>query len=281
MLGAGLVDRLALQHAVHATVREESDVAASRRVVIHTWIDVLDEPKLAAIMATTRPDIVVNAVGVVKQLAELVTIDAFNSVNALFPHRLAHLAAEHGAHLIHISTDCVFSGRKGQYVETDLPDPDDIYGMSKMRGEPKASNVTVLRCSLVGLEQKRPGKRTHGLIEWFLSQSETAPGFARAIFSGLTVRELSRLIEDIGMRGGLAGIWHVGSQPISKLDLLRRLADRLPARGIRVEEVEGPAIDRSLDSSAFRRACGYDAPSWDDMLDELASDIRQREDRPR
>lgn len=278
MLGDGLVRQLVLRHSVHCTIR--SAVAGTTpRAIVHTGVDVINEDVLAQVMRAAQPDLVVNAVGIVKQYADSVSTEEFIAINALFPHRLARLTGTYGTKLIHISTDCVFSGRKGQYTEDYPPDPIDVYGMSKALGEPAGHHVTVLRCSMIGLEEARPGKLCHGLIAWFLHQSGTIPGFRRARFSGLTIRAFSRLIDDLASRGGLPGLWHVAAEPISKFDLLTRLASRLPERRLVVAAVDSPAIDRTLDPSAFRKASGCEAPSWDEMLDELAADIRQSEGR--
>ncbi|QCK87611.1 SDR family oxidoreductase [Phreatobacter aquaticus] len=277
MLGSGLVQRLALRHEVHATVRDAPIRPFPDSVTVHAGVDVRDEPLLVRILDGAKPELVINAVGIVKQHADSTPTETFVAVNSLFPHRLARLTGERGAHLIHISTDCVFSGRRGLYSEADLPDPVDIYGLSKLLGEPETATTSVIRCSMIGLEDKRPGRRSHGLVEWFLGQTGEVSGFSRSIFSGLTVRQLSLVIEDVGMRGGLPGLWHVAADPISKFDLLRGLAERLPERGLTVGKVEGPPIDRSLNASAFNKVAGFRPPSWKVMLDELAMDIRQRE----
>lgn len=282
MLGSRLCDQLKQRHVVHATIRGGAPARASAAdhgsgIVVHGGFDATGAGVLQALIDDVQPEAVVNAVGIVKQHAQLVTTEDFVAVNALFPHRLARILAPSRTPLIHVSTDCVFSGTTGFYRPSDQPDPVDVYGLSKLLGEPSADHVTVLRTSMIGLEPKRPGKPSHGLVEWFLAQKQRLNGFSRAIFSGLTVAELSRVIEALIQRRGLPGLWHVAAAPLTKYELLSRLSERLPQRGLVVVPVEGAAIDRSLDASAFNAALPYQPASWDDMLDELADDIRARE----
>lgn len=275
MLGARLCSDLAARHDVHATGRGAAGAEAAQNVTWHEHVDIRSDD-IDAVLARVAPQAIVNAAGIVKQRTGTTT-EEFIAVNALFPHRLARLAMDRNALLIQISTDCVFSGSRGGYSLSDRPDPVDIYGLSKLLGEPSGDHVTVLRTSMIGLEDRRRGKPTHGLVEWFLAHDGPRPGFSRSIFSGLTVAELSRVIEAVIGHGGLVGLWHVASAPITKLDLLSRLAARLPELAITVEAAEGPAIDRSLDGRAFDEAMPYRPPSWDVMLDELAGEILSRE----
>jgi dTDP-4-dehydrorhamnose reductase len=192
-------------------------------------------------------------------------------VNALFPHRLGAVCARHGVRLIQLSTDCVFSGRRGGYRECDPPDPEDLYGRSKLLGELDRPGCLTLRTSMIGRELGRQ----RGLLEWFLAQRGGAVrGFRRAIFTGLTTPALSRiLVRVIGEHPGLAGIWHVGSEPISKHDLLVGVRDGA-GLDIRIAPDDTYACDRSLDSTRFRRATGITPPSWVEMLDELCAELR-------
>lgn len=275
MLGARLCNDLAARHDVHATVRGSAGAADTPGVTWHEHVDIRNDD-VEGVITRIAPQAVVNAAGIVKQRTGTPT-EEFVAVNALFPHHLARLANDRNAILVHISTDCVFSGSKGLYTPSDRPDPVDIYGLSKLLGEPVGNHVTVLRTSIIGLENRCWGKPTHGLVEWFLAQRGPRHGFARSIFSGLTVAELSRVIEMVAMRAGLSGLWHVASSPITKYDLLTGLAVRLPGMAITVERTEGPSIDRSLDGRAFDAAMAYRPPSWETMLDELALDILRRE----
>jgi dTDP-4-dehydrorhamnose reductase len=187
--------------------------------------------------------------------------------NALFPHDLAAACRERGARLIHISTDCVFSGRKGGYTETDRPDPEDVYGRSKLLGEVATPGALTLRTSMIGREIAT----SRGLLEWFLAQSGgTVRGFTRAVFSGPTTPVLSRAIADVLERHqSLEGLYHLGAEPIDKHALLLALRDAF-GLDVEIEPDDGVVIDRSLDSSRFREATGWAAPTWEEMVAELA-----------
>jgi dTDP-4-dehydrorhamnose reductase len=223
---------------------------------------------VAGAFARVRPDVVVNCIGIVKQLAEASDPIASLEVNALLPHRVAALCGTAGARLVHISTDCVFSGRTGSYREEDVADADDLYGRTKLLGEVHGAGSLTLRTSIIGRELQT----SHGLAEWFLERrGQRVRGFTRAFFSGLTTHALARVIGDvIAGHPGLGGLYHVSSERISKYDLLTRLNDALQARAI-VEPVEEPRLDRSLDSARFWRATAMTRPLWAEMIAEMSA----------
>jgi dTDP-4-dehydrorhamnose reductase len=226
-----------------------------------------EEPRsIARALDETRPDAVVNCIGIVKQAVD--DAEPAIRVNALFPHQLAAACRERGVRLIHVSTDCVFSGEKGGYTESDLPDPVDTYGRSKLLGEPATPGSLTIRTSMIGRELAT----SHGLLEWFLAQSGgSVRGFARAVFSGPTTPVLSRAIADVIERhSGLDGLWHLSAEPISKHHLLLQLRDAFEL-DVEIESDDSVVIDRSLDSSRFRQATGWDSPSWPEMVAELAA----------
>ena len=231
-------------------------------------VDARDTDSIAAAFAAARPDVVVNCVGIVKQRAESKDPIASLIVNALFPHRLATMAAASGARVIHISTDCVFSGRTGLYCEDDAPDAADLYGRSKLLGELAAPHLT-LRTSLIGRELVG----SSGLVEWFLSRRGNAvEGYKTAIFSGVTTAQMARILVATIERGwALSGLYHVAAAPISKLDLLRLLNDSFHA-GIEITCSDTLRVDRSLDGKRFDAAIGFAAPSWGAMIEELSAD---------
>jgi dTDP-4-dehydrorhamnose reductase len=213
-----------------------------------------------------------NEVGIVKQRPEAEDPLPALEVNSVFPHRLARLCADTGARLVHFSTDCVFSGRKGDYRETDMPDPVDTYGRTKLLGEVGAPNLT-LRTSIIGLEL---GRR-QGLIEWLLASRGRVKGYRRVLYSGLTTLEMARLVDRLlAEHPDLAGLFHVASAPIDKFALLSRLARELGREDVELEPVDEPVCDRSLCADALANATGYRAPAWDEMLRELAREVRRR-----
>ncbi len=276
MLGHQLLQSWQERHEVRVTLRGESAAYHGYRLFDERnscfGVDVRDIASVEEALKAFAPEVVVNAVGIVKQRSEAADAVLSIEVNALFPHRLAQLCEAHRCRLVHMSTDCVFSGRKGMYKEGDLEDARDLYGRSKLLGELHYSHTLTLRTSIIGLELARK----KSLIEWFLAQHGTVKGFARAIYSGFTTLEMARIIERLLLEWpGMNGLWHVASQPISKYDLLVGLQRRLQLP-VRVERDETFVCDRSLDAGRFNAHVGYEPPSWDAMLDELARQIEER-----
>jgi dTDP-4-dehydrorhamnose reductase len=254
------------------TVRAHQDYSGTGlftgdRVIADVRVDDFDSVVRAC--AVARPAVVVNCVGIVKQLKAAADPLPSLSVNALFPHRTAALANALGARMIQISTDCVFSGTRGNYSERDPPDAGDLYGRTKLLGEISGPGCLTLRTSIVGRELTA----TTGLAEWFLAQrGKRAKGYTHACFSGLTTRALAMLLGDVIERHpALEGVYHVASQPISKYDLLCKL-NHAYAAGVDIERSEDVRIDRTLDGSSFQQATGLTIRGWDEMIAEMASD---------
>ena len=219
-------------------------------------------------VASVRPDVIINCIGIIKQLS--IVNDPLSSItiNSELPHRLALIARNADIRLIHLSTDCVFDGRKGMYTEDDSAAPEDLYGRTKLLGEVDYPNCLTLRKSVVGHELK--GR--HGLLEWFLGESGKVRGFKKAIYSGFTTAEFARVLRDHVLPDpGLTGTYHVSSEPISKFDLLRLIADRY-GKEIEIEPWEEVSLDRSLVSGKFQERTGYKPPSWPDMIDAMFRD---------
>ena len=235
--------------------------------------DVVDAVSFGSVRRAVEdyePQVIVNCIGLVKQRSMASHTVPSIEVNALFPQRLAVLCRAHGIRLIHLSTDCVFSGRRGNYNEGNMPDATDLYGRSKLLGEVTEGNALTLRTSMVGRELTRKAS----LLEWFLAQTGPVTGFRRAIFSGFTTIELARIIERLIVEfPQAAGLYHVSSAPISKYDLLRLVRDRM-RRGLEITPDDTFQCDRSLDSTLFRTRFDYQPPTWEAMVDELAQDRR-------
>lgn len=229
-------------------------------------IDVLDHDALVRALDTVRPDVVINCVGLIKQLADAKDPLSTLPVNAMFPHRLARLCGLAGIRVIHVSTDCVFSGKKGLYTEGDLSDAEDLYGKSKFIGElHDFEHAVTLRTSIIGHELNS----NFALVDWFLAQTGEVRGYAKAIFSGLPTVELAAVIKDhVLVHPGLHGLYHVAAQPVAKLELLRLIADQY-AKAINIVPDEGLVIDRSLDCERFRLATGYVAPEWPKLIERM------------
>ncbi len=232
-------------------------------------VDALRFETVVAALEQTRPDAVINCVGVIKQLKEAFDPVLTISLNSLLPHRLAALCAGLGARLVHPSTDCVFSGRKGLCTEDDPPDPDDLYGRSKLLGEVDRPDCLTIRTSIFG----RDFLKQDALLEWFLSnRGGRVKGYRNAIYSGFPTQVLAGIIGDLlADQPALGGLVQIASLPITKYDLLTRLKDAMDL-DIEIEPFDDPPCDRSLSAARFVRATGYRIPSWDEMVAELAAD---------
>ena len=225
-------------------------------------VNVENTDSLMNLFAKARPDVVINCIGLVKQLAEADDPLSAIPINALLPHRLARLCDVAGARLVHMSTDCVFSGTKGMYTEVDMSDAKDLYGRSKYLGEVDYPHAITLRTSIIGHELSG----AHSLVGWFLAQQGGVRGFRRAIFSGLPTVELARVIRDhVLAHPELHGVYHVSAEPINKFDLLTLIA-KAYGKTIAITADDKLAIDRSLDSSRFRWATGYQPQPWPELV---------------
>ena len=254
--------------AVYGTARSNSACQhfsdnLSGRIIVGT--DVENNDSLVRAFASVRPDVVVNCVGLVKQLADANDPLQAVPINTLLPHRLAALCQASGARLVHISTDCVFSGAKGNYLETDFPDAYDLYGRSKLLGEVDYPHAITLRTSIIGHELS--GNRS--LVNWFLAQQGAVKGFTRAIFSGLPTVELASVVRDVVLpRKELHGLYHVSAKPINKFDLLQLVA-KVYRKNIEINPSEELVIDRSLNSDRFKEATGYAPPEWATLIQRM------------
>ena len=250
---------------VHGTVRSESSrqffqEGIAKRLL--AGVDVEQQDSLTQAFIRTRPEVVINCIGLVKQLAGADDLLRALPINSLLPHRLARLCELIGARLIHMSTDCVFAGDKGGYHESDISDAKDLYGRSKYLGEVNYPHAITLRTSIIGHELQSE----QGLVGWFLSQQGKCKGYTKAIFSGMPTVVLARIIRDVVIpRPELHGVYHVAAKPISKYDLLNLIA-KIYSKQIEIVPDGKFMIDRSLDARRFREATGYVAPEWEEMI---------------
>lgn len=254
---------------VLATVRSASSFrhfTPEQQVDMIANVDVLDSDVLVALLNRTKPDTIINCVGLIKQQSAAKDPLVALPLNAMFPHKLARLAALAGARLVHISTDCVFSGATGSYTEESKADAEDLYGISKHLGEVvEYDNAITLRTSIIGRELTT----TYSLVDWFLAQKREVKGFDRAIFSGLPTCELAAVIRDYVMpKPELKGLYHVSAKPISKYALLELIAAEY-GKDIKIIRDEQFVIDRSLISTRFSQASGYVAPSWPELIKRM------------
>ncbi len=273
MLGHKVWQVLGTEFQVYGTMRRFDDhlrrtgIFDEQRIVTNVDAWCLDSVRRA--ITETRPEWVINCVGIIKQKQIVHDPKQAIYINALFPHLLAEICAEHGSRLIHISTDCVFSGRKGSYLETDPSDAEDQYGRTKFLGEVSSPGCLTIRTSIVG----RDLFSDESLFDWFLSQAgKRVKGYARAIYTGLTTPALSREIGRVISRfPSLEGLHQVSSVPISKYDLLQMVNTAFHA-GITIDRDEDFVLDRSLLSDHYWEMTNSQAPSWQQMVAELSQD---------
>lgn len=272
MLGHRVARRLSRDAEVWATVRSASPAALTEMLQSYRLLQgvIAESPdSVVGALRFSRPDVVVNCIGIVKQHPAAKEPLPSILVNSLFPHRLATLCRLVGARLVHLSTDCVFSGRRGGYREDDEPDPDDLYGRSKLLGEVAGNGCITLRTSMIGWQLSG----SSGLLEWLAERRQgSVDGYRNAVFSGLTTTALSDVVAEVVLRHpGLDGLYHVSGAPISKHDLLERVVSALEWP-ITVIPRDEPVIDRSLDSKAFQNETSWSPPSWDAMIDGLGNE---------
>lgn len=273
MLGHALWLNLRQGHETSGTVRTSFEKLASRcSLFSNTKDSIIDQiefpsdPTIEESLRVADPSVVVNCVGIVKQLPSARDPITSISINALFPHLLARKCVDKGIRLIHMSTDCAFSGEKGGYVENDVSDAYDLYGRTKFLGEVTGRGCLTIRTSIVGRELCG----TKGLFEWFLSQTGEVRGYRKAVFSGLITYALADIIRSlIEEHPAVEGLYHVSSTPISKFDLLNKLKKALDLN-IGIVPDDSIVIDRSLDSTRFRKLTHIDIPTWDEMIEGFA-----------
>ncbi len=253
---------------VFGTVRHTSSIKyfpSELSASLISNIDVDSHDSLIKVFLYAKPDVVINCIGLVKQLA--VADDPLQAIpiNTLLPNRLEALCELVGARFIHISTDCVFSGKKGNYLESDIPDAEDLYGRTKLLGEVGGRNAITLRTSIIGHELT--GNRS--LVNWFLSQEGCVTGFRKAIFSGFPTNELARIVRDVVIpKNDLSGLYHVSSGAINKFNLLTLIAE-VYGKKIKIIPSDEFVMDRSLNSQLFTKDFGYVAPEWPELIQQM------------
>lgn len=256
--------------SVHGTLRCAAARAAlppDLPVRWHMGVDLRDEGQLIALFVEARPEVVINCAGLTKHQPDGREPLPALLMNAVLPQRLARLCRLAGARLVQISTDCVFSGRRGAYREDDPPDAEDIYGRTKALGEISGPGLLTLRTSTIGHEWQT----RHGLLEWFLAQTECR-GYTRARFSGLPTVTLAEVLRDqVLPNPALQGLYHVAGEPIDKDALLRLIAARY-GLAVRITPDDSVAVDRTLDGTRFRAATGFTAPPWPELIAAMHAD---------
>jgi dTDP-4-dehydrorhamnose reductase len=239
--------------------------SSGQQVKLMDGVDVEKHDALVRMFARVKPDVVLNCIGLTKHHKEAEYPLLALPLNASLPHRMADLCNVAGARLIHVSTDCVFAGSKGNYGESDAPDAVMCTAKSKHLGEVDYPHAITLRTSTIGHELQS----AYGLLEWFLAQQGSCKGFNRAIFSGLPNTEFARVVRDVVIpRADLRGLYHVGADPIGKYELLKLIA-REYGKQIDIVRDDEFSIDRSLNSQRFNQATGYKAAGWPELIQAM------------
>ena len=234
--------------------------------------DVRNFEEVFQICENISPNVIINCIGIIKQKKDIDNRIQTIQINSLLPHQLFNISKKVGAKLIHFSTDCVFSGKEGNYEEIHNPDAEDFYGLSTRLGEVHDKGALTLRTSIIGHELNT----AKSLIDWFLSQKEEVKGFKNAIFSGLTTIEMGKVLENILLHNyDLTGLFHLSVNPINKFDLLKLVAE-IYKKDIKIIEDNNVVIDRSLNSSNLRSITGYNPPSWRELITELNQFYNER-----
>lgn len=276
MLGHQLIESYRGKHETVGTYRRSShnytDVTDYLPDQCYYNIEATDFASIKQLITHVKPTAVINAIGIVKQRDKEQEIVSSIKINSLLPHQLADICQKQGSRLIHISTDCVFSGKRGYYLESDVPDAEDIYGRTKLLGEVTGAGCLTLRTSIIGLELSRK----KSLIEWYLTQKDSVQGFRNAVYSGFTTIEMARIIEKILLYfPDASGLYHLSSKSIDKFNLLVSL-NNLLGNPIAITENVDFNCDRSLSSQRFKETFNYTPPEWPFMLAELATQIKSR-----
>lgn len=232
-------------------------------------IDFLNLSQSLDIISEIKPSVVINCIGITKHSPNYSNLSDLAFLNSLLPHILSDFSRSKNFRFIHISSDCVFDGQRGNYSESDCPDSKDLYGKSKFLGELNDINGSVtIRTSTIGHEKRSK----YGLLEWFLSQNVSCKGFSKAFFSGLTTLELADLLYKYFIfDDSVCGLYNLAGPKINKFDLLEIIA-RVYKKDIEIEKDDTFCIDRTLNASKFNNKFGYSYKNWDSMIKEMKED---------
>ena len=226
-------------------------------------LDATNSIKLEEIIAFIKPDITINCIGILNDHASHNNMMAFQ-INSLLPHQLVKLTEQYEGKLIHISTDCVFSGTKGNYTENDIPDGTSVYAQSKQLGEIISNKHLTIRTSIIGPEIKENGI---GLFLWFMKQTGKIQGYEKVFWNGVTTLELAKAIEHM-IEHNITGLYHLGSEKnISKFELLKLIQKTFEKNDVEIISDSKIVLDRTIKNT--RTDFKYNIPPYEQMLKEL------------
>ena len=260
----GLLKENFLINAHFKKKKSKQDFLKAKNTIFHFFE--ITAVNIQEFLLSVNPDIIINAAGVTIRRAEGSSLNQIIFTNSLLPNILNNWSEKNNCRLIHFSTDCVFSGKKGNYKEDDITDALDIYGKTKSLGEVNSDYCLTLRSSMIGFELNNKTE----LLEWvFKNQNKTINGFSNIIYSGITTSLMSKIvISIINDFPDLTGIYNISSAPISKYSLLKKI-NAIFDLNIEIKSIESRASNKSLVSSNFFNKTSIEIPDWDSMLKEL------------
>lgn len=228
----------------------------------------LNKKKIEQLLNYYNPEFIINAVGITIRRGACGD-QKTNYINAILPREIDTWCMSNNKKQIHFSTDCVFSGKKGNYSDFDLTDADDSYGKTKGLGEINSDNTLTIRSSMIGRELFNNTE----LLEWVVKhKNQKINGFDNAVYSGVTTLWMSKTVYKIIKNlPKLSGIWNVSSRPISKYELIKKINDQFM---LNIDIVRDSSFysNKSLNSNRFFSETNFEIPNWDDMLSELYRD---------
>lgn len=276
MLGASIFRGLGSSQKwkVTGTVRDRN---AGRKVIesvpnadVVDGVDALQFKTVSGAIIKTSPDIVINCIGVVRQIENIEQSEVSIELNSLFPHKVARVCSSVGARLIHFSTDCVFTGDKGGYQEDDFKDASDLYGRSKALGEVSKAPHLTLRTSIIGHEINT----NHSLIDWYLSQQDPVKGYRQAFFSGLPTVVISQLLDQNILDSDCSGVLHLSAAPINKFELLS-LVRSIYGKGAAITPCDEYKVNKTLNSSKLKELSGLKVGEWPVLVSSMWGEYQQ------
>ena len=271
MIGCKMAQVLSAQnHEIVISIREKKDltlksISSKSKVFFNDFL----KDNILDFLVKVNPDIIINAIGVTIRRGAKKKISDTIYLNSLFPHQLSNWALAFKKRLIHFSTDCVFSGSEGSYLEDTTPDALDYYGKTKGLGEVNSKSSLTIRSSMIGPELFNKTE----LFEWIINNKEKEiNGFSRVMYSGVTTFYMARIVADlIDNHKNLSGIYNVASKPISKFELLHLINDNFDL-GLIINDDKTVISNKTLNASKMAKEIGLQPPSWDELIFELKKD---------
>jgi dTDP-4-dehydrorhamnose reductase len=271
MIGHKMDQVLSVQnHEIVISIREKKDltlksISSKSKVFFNDFL----KDNIIDFLVKVNPDVIINAIGVTIRRGVKKNISDTIYLNSLFPHQLSNWALSFKKRLIHFSTDCVFSGSEGSYLEDATPNALDYYGKTKGLGEVNSISSLTIRSSMIGPELYNKTE----LFEWIINNKEKEiNGFSRVMYSGVTTVYMARLLADlIDNHKNLSGIYNVASKPISKFELLHLINDNFDL-GLIINDNKTVISNKTLNASKIEKEIGLQPPSWDELIFELKKD---------